>query len=310
MSMSRISSRFLRRVIAIGSTLFSMACAVAPTRAATSAQPRPETTPAAATDPSSCFPIEQLPAAERALAERVLLEFSDREGLYTLGGGLKPISSDVRDLQLRIAPSVDTARLADLDRLRVVAQALHCGELGMFVQVFTATYTGRDSSTVRSASMVVYHRQSVRAAIVRHAAFFATLGVTPNTDPREVVGAVENAPQADRWRGYGYLFGYPDDAVDFFVRAGVEGAQTKQLVPRDFRRVETFTKYPERQGGPPVNSSFVYAVPKGADESEGDRRLREAAAPLYARYLPLRAAFIRADSTGAVALWRAWYARP
>jgi hypothetical protein len=287
-----------------------MSCTVAPPRTDAGVVPLPARVSDSQTDAAVCFPVERLPVAERALAERVLLEFSDREGLYTLAGGLKPISSDVRDLQLRIAPSLDTAQLAQLDRLRVVAQALHCGELGMFVQVFTATYAGRDSSTVRSASMVLYHREAVRAAIVRQAAFFATLGVTPATDPREVVGAVENAPQADRWRGYGYLFGYPDDAVDFFVQAGVDGARTKQLVPRDFRRVETFTKYPDRQGGPAVNSSFVYAVPKGSAESTGDRALREAAAPRYARYLSLRAQFIRADSSGAPALWRAWYARP
>jgi hypothetical protein len=237
------------------------------------------------------------------------MEFSDREGVYTLAGGLKPISSDVRDLQLRIAPSLDTVKLAELERLRVVARALQCGELGVFVQVFTATYPGRDSSIVRSASMVLYHRQSLRTAIARQAAFFARLGVTPSADPREVVGAVENAPQADRWRGYGYLFGYPDDAVDFFVQAGIDGERTKQIVPRDFRRVETFTKYPEQRGGALVNSAFVYAVPKGFVESAGDRVLRDAAAPLFARYRSMRAQFIRPDSTGASTLWRAWYAR-
>jgi hypothetical protein len=38
----------------------------------------------------------------------VLLEFADREGLYTLAGGIKPISSDVRDLTVRIAPTMDS----------------------------------------------------------------------------------------------------------------------------------------------------------------------------------------------------------
>ncbi len=257
-----------------------------------------------ASDP--CFAVEALPAADRALAERVLLEFSDREGLYTLADGLKPISSDVRDLQLRIAPTLDTVRLAELERLRRIAPALSCGEIGVFVQVFTATFTGRDSSTARSSSMVLYHRRALAQAIARHAAFFATLGITPSADPRDVVGAVENAPRDARWRGYGYLFGYPDDAVDFFVRAGIVGDSTKALVPRDFRRIDTFTKYPERQGGPPLNSSFVYAVPKGAADSDGDRALRAAAAPVYARYVAMRARHVGADSSGAVALWRAW----
>ena len=190
-----------------------------------------------------------------------------------------------------------------------VAGALHCGDIGVFVQVFTSTFTARDSSVMRSASLVVYHRAAVRALIRRQALFFGRLGVTESTDPQSVVAAVENAPRAERWRGYGYLFGYPDEAVDFFVRAGVAGDSTKQLVPRDFRRIETMHRYPVAPDGPPVNPTFVYAVPKGADETPGDRALRTAAAPRYRRYLEMRPRFIRADSTGAVLLWRSWYVR-
>jgi hypothetical protein len=287
-----------------------MACGVASTNRGIGALPSATTTAERRRDPQSCFQIEHLPAEDRRLAERILLEFSDREGVYTLAGGLKPISSGVGDLQIRIAPTLDTATLVQLDRLRRVAPALRCGDLGMFVQVFASTFPSRDSSTVRSATVVLYHAQSVRAVIVRHAGFFATLGVTQSTDPRDVVAAVEHARPADRWRGYGHLFGYPDDAVDFFVQAGAEGARTQSVVPRDFRRIETFRKFPERQGGPPVLSSFVYAVPLGAEESAADRALREAAAPLLARYVMFREQFVGPDSTGAAALWRAWYARP
>lgn len=254
-----------------------------------------------------CFPVESLAPADRTLAERVLLEFSDREGLYTLAGGLKPISSDVRDLSLRIAPSVDSVALQQLEQLRRVAAALHCGEVGTFVQVFTAPQTRRDSTVVRATSMVVYHRTSVQQAIRRQQQFFATLGITPGADVREVLAAVENAPRDARWRGYGYLFGYPDEAVDFFVQAGVQGDSTKALVPRDFRRVDTWLRFAETRDGPRVMSSFVYAVPKGSAETAGDVALRTAAAPIYADYARRRAEFIGADSTGAVRLWRAWW---
>jgi hypothetical protein len=295
---------------ALACSLVSIACGGAATKRVGGARPPAASAAEPPRDSGACFPTEHLPADERRLAERLLLEFSDREGFYTLAGGLKPISSGVGDLQVRIAPTLDTAMLRQLDRLRVVAQALRCRDLGMFVQVFASTFPSRDSSTVRSATVVLYHTAAVRAAIIRHAAFFATLGVTQSTDPRDVIAAVENADQADRWRGYGLLFGYPDEAVDFFVWAGTEGARTKALVPRDFRRIETFTKFPERQGGPPVLSTFVYAVARGAEETAADRALREAAAPLMARYVRLREQFIRQDSTGAAALWRAWHARP
>ncbi len=255
---------------------------------------------------AACFPVERLSGPDRRLAEQILLEFGDREGLYTLAGGLKPVSSDVRDVVLRIEPVLDSSALVTLDRLRRVSAALQCGELTVFVQVFAAAYPARDGGLVRNATLVVAHRGALTAAIARHAGFFGRLGVTPAADPREVVAAVETAPRADRWRGYGYLFGYPDEAVEFFVRAGLEGDSTGRLVPRDFRRIETVLRYPAQAGGAPVLSSFVYAVPKGAPESPADSALRAAAAPIYARYVAARAAAILADSTGAVALWRAW----
>ena len=259
---------------------------------------------------AACFSVASLSEVDRRVADRVLLAFGDREGLYTLAGGLKPISSDVGDVMLRVAPTVDSAALSELAQLRRVAAALQCGEIGTFVQVFTAPQVRRDSSVVRATSLVMYHRASLRRAIARQQPFFATLGLTPEADAREILAAVENAPRDARWRGYGYLFGYPDDAVDFFVRAGVVGDSSKTLVPRDFRRVDTWLRFPEGANGPRVLSSFVYAVPKGAGESEGDRALRSAAAPIYAEYVRRRAIGIQADSSGAIALWRAWLSAP
>ena len=256
---------------------------------------------AAVTD--ACFDLTSLDPAEQREADRLLLAFGDREGLYTLAGGLKPISSDVGDLTVRIIPSLDTAALAALDRQRRIATALRCGDIGFTVEVFTATQQRRDSSEVRATSLVVYHAGAVRRTVEQHREFFGALGVTPATDPREVLLAVENAPRAPRWRGYGYLFGYPDDAVDFFVRAGEEGDRTGTLVPRDFRRIDTFHTSPSTDG--PM-SSFVFAVPKGAAPSADEQALRAAAAPRFARYRVERMTTVRADSTGAVQLWRRW----
>jgi hypothetical protein len=241
------------------------------------------------------------------VAEHILLEFGDREGLYTLADGLKPISSDVRDLQLRIAPTLDTAALATLEQQRRVAAALSCGDIGMTVQVFSATQRARDSSEVRNTSMVVFNRRALRQLVVRQQTFFALLGVTSSTSPQEMLAAVENAPRALRWRGYGYLFGYPDTAVDFFVTAGVEGDRTGTLVPRDFRRIETVYKF---ASGNDSLSTFVYAVPKGAPVSELEQQLRDRAARAMVRYRAQRRQFIGADSLGAVALWRAWLSGP
>jgi len=253
---------------------------------------------------TSCFDVSTLSPADQRVADEILREFADREGLYTLAGGLKPISSDVRDLQLRIAPALDTIVLATLEQQRRVAAALTCGDIGVMVQVFTATQRTRDSADVRNTSMVVYHRGALRAMIARHQPFFASLGVTPSMTPQEILAAVENAPRAPRWRGYGYLFGYPDVAVDFFVQAGEEGDRTGKLVPRDFRRIETVYKFASGNGD--SLSTFVYAVPKGAVSTAEEEQLRQRAAAILGEYRTRRAKAVDQGGAGALALWRAW----
>jgi hypothetical protein len=46
--------------------------------------------------------------------------------------------------------------------------------------------------------------------------------------------AIEYSQSGPRWRGYGYLFGFPLYAVDFFVNAGESEKQTGKFVERDF----------------------------------------------------------------------------
>lgn len=274
----------------------SLACATAPAarRAA------PASAPAA-----GCFAVEALDAGDRRLAESALLRAADGEGLYTLVGGIKPISTDFVEWRVRVHPAVDAAALDSVARFRRVLDALRCGDVEVVTYAYVATWPGRDTTTrERYVSAAVVDRAALRRAIAAHAPYFATLGITPESAPLEAILAVESAPRAERWRGYGYLYGYPDEAVDFFVRAGTEGDSTGKLVPRDFRRVETWRKHPERAGGPPTVSSFVYAVPKGAAESEGDRQLRAAAAAVYARYAPGRASRVGEGGAGIATLLR------
>ncbi|MFC1465916.1 MAG: hypothetical protein ACFLMY_13830 [Candidatus Brachytrichaceae bacterium NZ_4S206] len=256
---------------------------------------------------AACLPVDGVPIETVRLADRLLLEAGDGEALYTLAGGLKPLSSG-RAFSFAVDPAPAISALDSLDAMRRAARLLACGEIGAFVHVFTAT--SGDSIRRRSAELVVHHRGAVARTVQRHAAFFGTLGITPAADAREVLAAVENAPRADRWRGYGLLFGYPEDAVDFFVRAGLAGDSTRTIAPRDFRRIETYRKFAAERDGPPVLSTFVYAVPKGSPESPADRALREASAPIYARYRQERARGITPDSAGALTLWRRWLSAP
>jgi hypothetical protein len=116
----------------------------------------------------------------------------------------------------------------------------------------------------------------------------------------EVLTAIEWSERGPRWRGQGYLYGYPDYAVDFFVQAGESEARTGQFVPRDTMRVPTFGAAPER-------SNFVWTVPRGHQANEQDRAVTARAARILAVYTERRARYIGPGKPGAFALLRDWY---
>lgn len=236
------------------------------------------------------FPIESLPPHLQAQAEAILLRLMDREGLYTVIGGIKPMSSAFVTYTFDPANEQEVARL---DTLRQMLRTFRCGEeLYADMMVF-----GRPQDGKRVAHGIVVHLDSLRATIRRYADFFASLGITEHSHPMEVVMAVEYAPRAQRHRGYGYLFGYPKYAVDFFVQAGDEQEATGQFVQRDFIHIPTF----ERE-----TNLFVWAVPKGHQENEEDQRIRRLAQRILASYKARRQRYIGKDMPGIVELLRDW----
>lgn len=247
---------------------------------------------------TECFPFERLPAGLRPRAEETLLKALDGEALYTIAGGLKPMSSGFVSASI----AMDAPDLAETEALRQVLNAWTCGgELAATVHHFARVFEGK-----RALEAVVFHRPSLRALLTRHAAHFAQYGLTPSADPAEVVMTVEYDPTPARLRGYGYLFGYPDYAVDFFVQASITQQEREKsptpgveaLVPRDF--ISLPTARGERR--------FVYAVPKGHVANDADRQLRLATEAMYADYSARRARHIKGDSpAGVLALVREWF---
>lgn len=260
--------------------------------------------PGSAEAQAHCFDFAALDARTKAVAESLLRSASDGEGLYTLAGGLKPVSSDLGGVSITVAPDSDWVAVDSLQILRAAASALRCGQLEGYVLEYAATYTRRDSSRYRMADTYIVHRGSLERDIARHRAFWDSLGVTSATASAEVIERVERASRAQRWRGYGYLFGYPDAAVDFFVAASEQQANGGEFVRREFRRIETYQKFAPRAGEPATLASFVYAVPLGAAESDADRALRAAAAPIYEEYVTRRDRFLASEGAGIAALWQ------
>ena len=241
---------------------------------------------------SQCFPAAELPPDLRAKSEDLLLRALDNEALYTLAGGLKPMSTIGSTMTFTVEHP-DVTAIAERRRLLSVWR---CGaDLYADARVFRAVNDGR-----RSASSEVFDRPAMDAVLARHASFFAPLGLTPGSHPMEVLTTIEWSERGPRWRGQGYLYGYPDYAVDFFVGAGEAEVRGGPFVPRDPIRVPTFAATPDR-------SNFVWTVPKGHETTEADRMIFARAARILEAYRDRRARYIGAGKPGASALIRDWY---
>jgi hypothetical protein len=245
---------------------------------------------------AECFPFERLPAALRPKAEAMLLRALDGEALYTIAGGLKPMSSGIYSGSIKI----DAPDLAAADETRQILQAWTCGgEIAAGLHHFAAVFQG-----ARALEAVVFHTPTLRQLLATRAAFFAPYGLSPSSDPMEVVMTVEYDTTVARLRGYGYLFGYPEYAVDFFAAASQQqkDEETKTgkgtLVPRDF------ISLPTHRG----ENRFVYAAPKGHVPNAADLALRAATEALFAEYSTRRAKHITGESaSGVLPLVRQWF---
>lgn len=282
---------------------------------------------------SECFPFERLTAAERPRAEELLLKALDSEALYTIVGGLKPMSSGFASFQTsvreprgmtpaeadellnsyktedsrknfsddekrRFKTAQEIAKRRDaltrIEETRKFLALWRCGENSFFAEVqhFAKPFEG-----VRHSEAVVFNATALRAMLAERATFFSRWAITPSSHPLQVLFAVENDDSGSRFGGYGYLFGYPNHAVNFFVTAAGEEEFTGKFVERDFYSVPTFAR--------PTNG-FVWAVPKGHVEIEADRAIKAKADRILSQYKVRRAQYIGPGTKGVVNLLRDW----
>lgn len=208
--------------------------------------------------------------AERDQFRELFLKALDREALYTLVGGLKPMSTGFWQGTIDIA-AADTAEIV---RIRRALAPLRNQTYYADVQTFATAHDGQ-----RHVEAYVVHRAALAAMLSREAAFWSPLGITPCTHPAEIVAIVDRLSRADRWRAYGLLFGYPNYAIDFFVdateRARTEGGKVGPGKDREFYHVPTASA---------VEGQFTWAVPLGHVERDEDRAIRDRAAAILAAY--------------------------
>lgn len=237
------------------------------------------------------------PDESALLIDSILQTGLDREAVYTLLGRIKPMSSlklyrmplANTDSAKRSSPEiVDRAKKGRyLDRLSHVQKAINAIRLPDLAFVFIPYRAHQDSNRTIQLSVV---RVSLLDSLLKaKESFFGQYGLVPGTDPATVVSTIENAGIYERYRGYGYLFGYPDYAVDFFVEASHTRRDIQKPTPRNFFNIPT---HQSKEG------YFVYAYPKDYEPSrEVDSLLYHRSMQVLERYEKLRDRYLNADST-------------
>ncbi len=231
------------------------------------------------------------------LLDSMLQEGLDHEALYTLLGRIKPMSSvatftfplaNADTAAKRSATVLDARRhrpyLDSLRRIQRALNALRIPDIKFVMVPYKATY---DDRRIMQVSAV---RISLLDSVLKtQERFFGQFGLVPGADPDVVVNTIEYEDRYERLRGYGYLFGYPPYAVDFFVEAFHRSDTSGQHVERDFFQIPVHAR---------EDGHFVYAIPKGhCPTADVDSVLYHRAASVLQAYREARPKYLNADST-------------
>ncbi|MES2460849.1 MAG: hypothetical protein V4671_09705, partial [Armatimonadota bacterium] len=154
----------------------------------------------------ACFPLEKLPSPLRIEAEKLLLSLLDSEALYTIIGGMKPMSSGFTSYRI----NTKMPKTGTLDEARRIMATFRCGD-SYYADVLPFHQVQKD---VRYFEGAVFYRPAVQAMVTKYAGFYSPYGITPTTEPIAIAITMENDPTSARNRGLGYLYGYPKRAVD------------------------------------------------------------------------------------------------
>lgn len=239
-------------------------------------------------------PYKKLSIDDKQLADTLIKRVLDNEGLYTVMGRLKPMSS-VTELYLNITTGDTLARgnrkitdtasddLKKLKQYQKVVNSLKFGDLKFMISPY------RMNQKEMRPMQISIHRQSLVDSLIKaEQSFFGQFGFVPGTSAEILVNTTEYEHKYNRFRAYGYLFGYPEHAVDFFTEASISNDKTGVFVKRDFFQIPVFSA---------AKGHFVYAVPLGYRSTVIDSTILNRAKFSLAVYEQMRKKFQRNDGS-------------
>ncbi|WP_442591978.1 hypothetical protein ACSBL2_12195 [Pedobacter sp. AW31-3R] len=235
-----------------------------------------------------------LSAEDKKVADTLLLRILDNEGLFTVISGLKPISSvanpsfkigrkDTLDAGKRNITDTASRDYKKLVQYRRIVDVLQFGDLKLVMTPFKMAEKGQ-----RIMQINVYRQQLVDSLLSANTQFYGQFGFVPGTDGQLLINTTEYENKYDRFRSYGYLFGYPEHAVTFFAEASISNDRDGKFVKRDFYHIPVYSA---------AQGHFVYALPKDTQPGKTDALIHDRAAFALDYYKKIRPTYTRKDGT-------------
>lgn len=220
----------------------------------------------------------------------------DFEALYTIIGKIKPMSSvasfsfpiantdSLKQTKGDVLDLTNKQRYLDkIAEIQTLLNTLNYPDLKFVLLPYRKAYNGK-----RTLQLSVVRVSLLDSLLRDEASFFGQYGLVPGSDPAVVLTLVERCDRYERFRAYGYLFGYPEYAIDFFVDAFAEQDRTNELLERNFFRIPTYSR---------EKGNFVYAYPKDHTPDKIDSTLYFRAQTVLYHYKEQRGNYLNLDST-------------
>ena len=209
--------------------------------------------------------LKSMDEDQKRQADSLLTYALDHEALYTISDTLKPISS-VKLFRLPLLSKDALVQQKAIDSLRKLYSLIH--KLNTKELQFILNPFERNDGEYKNLELYVVRNSAISKVLQQYASFYGRIGISEHTTPATVLSVTEFENKYDRWRSYGYLFGYPAHAVDFFVEAGKIQDSTGQFVQRNFFAIPVFAG---------ATGYFTYAIPKNYQPTQIDSTLYQKA---------------------------------
>jgi hypothetical protein len=244
------------------------------------------------------YRVDRLNEQDRRWANALLEDALDHEGLYTLLAEIKPIST-IQIYSLAIGTtdtllSMSSISVAELVRFQRILDILNQNPHFQFVlNPFKQTHQGR-----RFLQLTIVNRRALDQLLNQHKHFWRQWGFVPGSEAGVIITTVEFEEKFDRYRAYGYLFGYPKHAVDFYVDAARQFDATGIEIPKKQFDIPTYSEQAGR---------FAYDIPIEYQPTQIDWQLYNRSMQILDQYREVRKRFTRDDQVQALDLIESWY---